>query len=989
MQDKVSKNKKTPYVLTIIICSALIILSFCGRYFSSAFKYVAGFFLGSFGIAFYGVLIATITICSLKLAGKKSRIPTKYVVNFILLYVAIVLLVHTLTSTFYVNGTNGDVSTYVGYLFNYYDFISFGGVVFGSITYLLQKTLTLVGALILEIGFLLWTIYVTGDFFHCYFTGKISLLQENKTDVTQQAVQDKQTENQQSPDDVAKQNAITILGLDRVQTSVVSSETINIPPKQQQENAQNIIFGNQQSVEQEKPLINQQQSAQELLFPNQVSNNNDQTNNGARFFNTAEQSNNFQANVQQNNEVVRGYYNPLENQSQQVVQEQSSNNDSWRITTNNTPISQQKPTESVVKPVEQPLPKPQVVQEAPIETVVQPVVKPTVQPIVQQVPKQETTKEEQKKVVDVVNVVVDDNYQEDFDEDLQDNFEDEEVFEENTVVQQSATNNQQKPLVPVLTTETRPDGNEQTSFVLVEEGKENSVKQQQEQPKVHQYLEYVLPPEELLTEAEEVIDDQGPARQRAAENIVAKLKVFGIIVEVDSIVVGQSVTRYMLRVLSQKTRMGDFAQYSDDLKACLEATEDIRIEAPVQGTNLVGIEVANPRRNPVMLRSVLESQEFKHAKGKLVFAVGKDIMGNIITSDLAEMPHLFVTGTTGSGKSVALNAMIVSMMYKYGPEYVRFLMVDPKMVELSRYKGIPHMLTSETITDMADAVAGMDYLVNEMEARYRLFVQAGVENIAGYNRKIDPKKTQRMPYIVFIVDEVADLMATNKKVITERLARLAAKSRACGIHMVLAMQRPSTDVISGTIKNNIACRMALKVASQTDSRVIIDANGAEKLLGYGDMLFKGPGASSVSRMQGAYISNDEVRALVDFMVSSNEVYYDPTISEQIFKPEVEVEPDFDDDDEQQDDTKRKQFNFMCKKALAYWLTERNGKASISSLQRGIHIGFNRAGVIYDALQKMGYIERLADSESTKPVKVLVSLADLDKLFPPEDCEETE
>ncbi len=503
----------------------------------------------------------------------------------------------------------------------------------------------------------------------------------------------------------------------------------------------------------------------------------------------------------------------------------------------------------------------------------------------------------------------------------------------------------------------------------------------EEMEKVHKYLPYNKPPFELLNDVTITEDYESGDRKRTADAIVNKLSVFGIKVENVDIIVGPSVTRYTFRVLSQKTRMGDFRQYADDIKACVEAQEDIRIEAPIHGTGLVGIEVANKKKTPVVLRGLLDSEEFAKGKGNLVFAIGREITGKVIVADLADMPHLLIAGTTGSGKSVCLNCLIVSFIYKYGPEYVRFLMVDPKFVELSRYNGIPHMLTAEAITNVQDALAGMDYLIAEMESRYQLFRQSAVGNISEYNSRINPKITQKLPYLVFVVDELADLMSVSKKAFEQKLMRLAQKSRAAGIHIVLATQRPSVDVITGTIKANLPCRMALKVASQADSSTILNGGGAEKLLGKGDMLFLGSGASDTLRVQGAYISNDEIRALKDYTIASNEIFYDQKVTDAIFvsnKPEESEEAH----ETAEPASKEAQLDPYCKKALRFWLEKQGGRASIASIQRNLGIGFNRAGRIMDSLQKLKYVEELSPSDpSSKPLRVLVALDDLDELFP--------
>ena len=385
------------------------------------------------------------------------------------------------------------------------------------------------------------------------------------------------------------------------------------------------------------------------------------------------------------------------------------------------------------------------------------------------------------------------------------------------------------------------------------------------------------------------------------------------------------------------------------------------------------------------MRELLESPAFTEAKGELVFAIGQEVTGDVVVADLTKMPHLLIAGTTGSGKSVCLNCLIVSLMYKYGPEYLRFVMVDPKFVELSRYTGIPHMLTPKTITAMNDALAAMDYLIAEMEARYQLFVTQGVDKISEYNKHINPRLTQKMPYLVYIVDELADLMSSNKKEFEKKIMRLAQKGRAAGIHVVLATQRPDTNVITGTIKSNLPCRMALKVSSAYDSQTIVGGGGAEKLLGYGDMLFMNPAVAGLTRIQGAYIDNDEIRKLVKYSGEANEVFYDDSVSDKIFVTEKEAKRREEEENSPDNDEDKDGLYPYYKKALRYWLEHNGGKASISSIQRALSVGFNRAGRIVENLQRMGYVESLSSSEtSNKVLRVLVTLEELDNLFPEEE-----
>lgn len=970
--EKIGIAKKIGSIIGIALASVLIVIAFCGRYFNSGFKNFANFFVGSFGMSFYGLMAAVIVTCSFVLAGKSVKIPAKYAVHFALLFLAIVLFVHTLTTLYIPKTGANNFSNYINLIYHYYDgqmgVPTFGGVVFGIIAYALEKALTIYGAMVVIVGLLGWTVYVAGDFFYKYFTGKLSLTQKSRNidiEPSQEtaSASDSDGDAVQGETTDARQKALEIL---------FSQQEATISPVEvaKKDASEHYDVAEQSQIDTETAKTYDRAQAEDLLFGS-----------GRTADNASKGGNTFFAkqNEKQDKDddfIVRGYY--------QTVQSDSPRDDDvssdWKISYNQKPFAEtQEPAKT----------EPQVVERA------------------EPVHRHEVMREQpQEQSIDIADVVVQEEYRnatgevQAYDSE-QTNYG---TVEEQTpvppVIQQQepvAEKPVSKPYVepaPVVKPQPKVEDPDEIVAVMREDkidggiqlGMDFVTKGDLEKTKetVHQYLDYNIPPFELLNDVTITQDYEENDRKRAAEAITNKLAVFGIKVEIADIIVGPSVTRYTFRVLSQKTRMGDFRQYSDDIKACVEAQEDIRIEAPIHGTGLVGIEVANKKKTPVVLRGLLDSEEFAKGKGNLVFAIGREITGKVIVADLADMPHLLIAGTTGSGKSVFLNCLIVSMMYKYGPEYVRFLMVDPKFVELSRYNGIPHMLTSEAITNVQDALGGMDYLINEMEARYQLFRASGVGNITEYNSRINPKITQKLPYLVFVVDELADLMSVSKKAFEQKLMRLAQKSRAAGIHIVLATQRPSVDVITGTIKANLPCRMALKVASQADSSTILNGGGAEKLLGKGDMLFLGAGASDTLRVQGAYVSNDEIRGLVEYSKSANEVYYDTKITDEIFVSrkealEAQLEAEAAKDAA---NNKEPQLDPYCKKALRFWLEKNSGRASISSIQRGLGIGFNRAGRIMDSLQKLKYVEELSASDpSNKQVRVLVTLDELDSLFP--------
>ena len=993
MGREVSKRKKNiGNIVGICVCSALIIFAFCGQYFQSFLRDVANVFVGAFGMSFYGIMAAIIVACSFSLAGKKMQIPGKYLAHFVLLFVFTVLLVQLWTTSYLPT----DFKSFAHYVYHFYDGVpTFGGLIFGIIVFAFKKTITVYGAYILIVGMIVFDAVMIGLFFYNYHTGKLTL--EASSEKVYEDVPAETPGEQSTPfsDDDQRQKAISLL----------FDQTPSVYPESAEPSSQiHFDYAPQSTYDAPNPANRSQ--AESILFGDIPAEGDDGAKttsffDGQRpeppkrkqtYFSDAD-------NPSTNSEeefVVRGYY-------EQQAEQQANNADAADTDPVDVVVKPDVPerTKTEFQPVDQgywqpsstsrkysdnsvdvdaPAPKPQnsasdifvddqpsgaspkAVEPNPAETR-QP---QTVTPVS---PSKETPVYEKQPVVD---------YSSAFDDEPQ--ALDPSVTPEPEIIESVQEVEADENEIVAVEHEVPVDGGMQVAMNFVSR---KELKDQQS--KIHHYLKYNKPPVELLDDVTIREDHDEADRTAAAQAIIDKLAVFNIKIEVADIVVGPAVTRYMFRVLSQKTRMGDFKQYSDDIKACIEAAEDIRIEAPVHGTNLVGIEVANKTKAKVVLRSLLESKTFQNAKGNLVFAIGQEITGKVVCEDLSEMPHLLIAGTTGSGKSVCLNCLIVSMIYRYGPEYVRFLMVDPKYVELSRYNGMPHMLTTEAITNVNDALAGMDYLINEMDARYQLFRSSGVGNISEYNARVNPKLAQKMPYLVFVVDELADLMAAKKKEFEGKLGRLAQKSRAAGIHIVLATQRPDVNVITGTIKANLPCRMALKVASQYDSNTIIGGGGAEKLLGRGDMLFMGAGSSDLERIQGAYISNDEIRNLVEFTRTQNEVYYDTAISDEIFvsrKMEEEAALEAQAQKDTQQANKEAQIDPLCKKALRFWLEKNGGRASIASIQRSLAIGFNRAGRIMDTLQRLHYVEEPSASESgNKALMVLVTLDQLDELFP--------
>ncbi len=482
---------------------------------------------------------------------------------------------------------------------------------------------------------------------------------------------------------------------------------------------------------------------------------------------------------------------------------------------------------------------------------------------------------------------------------------------------------------------------------------------------VAQEKEYKLPPVNLLN-APKVKGNKGGMTEKdlkeTAMKLQSTLESFGVHVTITNASVGPAVTRYELQP-EQGVKVASITRLADDIKLNLAASE-IRIEAPIPGKAAVGIEVPNKENSMVTFREMIESKEFSDHPSDVAFAVGKDIGGQAVITDIAKMPHLLIAGATGSGKSVCINTLIMSILYKSKPSDVRMIMVDPKVVELNVYNGIPHLLIP-VVTDPKKASAALNWAVMEMTERYKKFADVGAKDIKSYNEKVsevaylNDENYQKLPQIVIIIDELADLMMVAPGEVEDAICRLAQLARAAGIHLVIATQRPSVNVITGLIKANIPSRIAFAVSSQIDSRTILDGSGAEKLLGKGDMLFFPTGYPKPVRIQGAFISEKEVSAVVDFIKKNNtEATYSDDIHEKINNAragEGSAAGSGDDRDEYFTEAGK----FIIEK----------DKASIGMLQRVYKIGFNRAARIMDQLAEAGVV---GPEEGTKPRKVLMS-----------------
>ena len=477
-------------------------------------------------------------------------------------------------------------------------------------------------------------------------------------------------------------------------------------------------------------------------------------------------------------------------------------------------------------------------------------------------------------------------------------------------------------------------------------------------------LPYVFPPTELLKMRDGTNDDDITEELRKnADTLTNTLQSFGVSAKVIDINRGPSVTRYELQP-GAGVKVSKIAGLSDDLALNL-AAKGVRIEAPIPGKAAVGVEVPNKNRDIVNIRELIESKEFQEAKSKLTVALGKDIVGNVVLADLKEMPHLLVAGSTGSGKSVCVNSMIISLIYKASPDEVKLLLIDPKVVELNVYNGIPHLLIP-VVTDPRKAAGALNWAVSEMLKRYQLFADNSVRDIEGYNKLADTRDDmQRMPKVVIIIDELADLMLVAANEVEDSINRLAALARAAGMHLVVATQRPSVDVITGVIKANIGSRIAFKTSSQVDSRTILPDGSAEKLLGKGDMLFYPQ--TDMRRVQGCFVSDSEVEEVVRFVKNGGTASYDEDIMDDIEKLAVKEKGKKASDDYAPEGGGFDEGDDMLDAAIECVIEM--GMASTSMLQRKLKLGYARAARIIDQMEERGIV---GPFEGSKPRQVLIT-----------------
>ena len=503
----------------------------------------------------------------------------------------------------------------------------------------------------------------------------------------------------------------------------------------------------------------------------------------------------------------------------------------------------------------------------------------------------------------------------------------------------------------------------------IDEEKANVASEIEQTEQIPEEENYILPPLDCLRLPVKNTRTASQADLKAtADKLIEALSSFNVSATVVDVVPGPSVTRYELAP-APGVKISKFTGLADDLALHLAAPAGVRIEAPIPNKSAIGIEVPNRGRTTVTMREIVDSDIYRESKSKLNVALGKDIAGNVVCADLAKMPHLLVAGTTGSGKSVCLNAMIVSILYNAKPSEVKILLIDPKSVEFAVYNGIPHLLVP-VVSDPRKAAGALGWAVTEMVNRYNTFTTNGVRDIGTYNKLCEQDTSlPKMPQIVIVIDELSDLMSVAPAEVEGSITRLAQMARAAGMHLVVATQRPSVDVITGLIKANIPSRIALSVSSQVDSRTILDASGAEKLLGLGDMLFNPIGKSKPQRVQGCYLSDEEIEKVVEFVKTQETTSYSDDIQQEIDKQALAAAPKKGNKDSEGGQVSDADNEIIMK--AAELVIDNPDKASISSLQRHLSLGFAKAGRIMDALEDRGVVGPHAGS---KPRKVLMTKA---------------
>lgn len=972
-----TKNTTQPNVSKIINISVLVISTIVficlitGEFLlGNVGKAVSSFFLGVFGIAIYGVAICGIVIPSLLLAGKKIAVRKNTVISLALLYVGIILLVHCVTSTLYA-GTDVNYGTYLANSFDFYSYPTFGGVLSGIIVYPVYKTLSW-GAYVLFIGILAFTVYYSAitlnkAVLHEENAKKFIPQEEEITHIAQKVATEEKPDSEldkslkilyggkETSKPIVDTTANAAPAPKSVVTSYPSAPT-SIPDKKEQNGANN---GDIKIVR-----------AYPVTYSNTEVLNADQL--AAQLRKKREQDEQAAANKQNPT-----YVEPTNSAPATPIEQPKT-----PATTEPTVFVQPDETEEEIEMYHVKSILDVAAEERGVSQEESKYKNKNILDLVEEeLPETESDSELAGNILDIVAM-------ETAPEQTTDKYANANILDmaaKDAVkanVEEDITTQDEETITPVEVVNEKPKASpkvKEQDYVIGEKpvmADDGRVVYQRTidftdskiaAKPIHVYKPYMAPPIDLLHDAPVNVATVDENYEESGKKLEKILSDFRIETHVENIVVGPTVTRYELSMGGSGVSVKKVIALADDISMGLSASSGVRIEAPIPNKALFGVEVPNRKTSVVALKDVMDSSEYYNSKGALNFSLGIDIGGERIIGDLAEMPHLLICGTTGVGKSVCLESILISMMYKYSPEELRFILVDPKNVEFFLYKNSPHLLINDIINDADKCVVAMDWLVEEMDARYKIFPNYGVKDIVGYNKVIDRKTTQVMPRIVLMIDELNDLMSIKKAEIENDIKRLSQKARAAGIHIICATQRPSVDVITGVIKSNIPCRVALKTSSVVDSMTILGEGGAEKLMGRGDMLYVAPLASKPLRLQGAYVSIEEIDRVINYIAGNNEAYYDEDITNSILNTDAGEIDKLLRDDENLDPLFPEILQYICTLE----------STSISMLQRRFNIGYNRAGKIIESLAQNNYISGF---EGAKSRRVLITMEDYEKLY---------
>jgi len=930
-QPKVRSSRKlniNPNLISMLVFLALFVVCCFPN------NFLRNFLLGIFGLSVYPLILLGMFFSVVALKKIKFNASKKYV-TYIAVAVCVVWFILHLILT-----SKLSLNSYGVYLVQTYKAkTTAGGILFSLVSFPVIKLLTIVGAYI--VSAILFAIFVGLITDYIMVERKITKVeQKSKFDFNSMedfALTEKPIETI-SKDEETKQRAKRKLGLEKGESTIISS---NMPQY------------NFEQIQQIKPTMSKKDY---ILTPIDPVLPKDET-----------------------KDLFRSM--PKKSYTYEKINKPQKSNfgSDYQSQVDNTSVEQIKPVEPIQKTVFEPTREIQTniqenYSEPEIEEVEDDFIVDETEDLSEYETAFETTAEiEDESALDEIEEL------EDLNEDFEETEEDPEIEEikpdlnKKEFVDEYAVSVDNSYLGSTVDTEVVRPSVDISKFNIPKTIKKDLVEEKQEEliPQKLEIPPYVAPPVELLNYMENV---QRISDDELQDNIIRLEQVledFKVPAKVNNVQVGPAVTRYEL-TMPRGISVNKIAQMADDIAMTLASNGSIRVEAPIPGKNSVGIEVPNNQVSPVSLRELIDSDAFKQRGNPLSFVLGKDINGDIIFCNLDKMPHVLVAGSTGSGKSVCLNTMLLSMCYKAGPEDLRLILVDPKMVEFSTYNGLPHLLIPEVIIGKDLTINALDWAIKEMERRYALFAKNHVVNINEFNKleKVKNKVESKLPFIVIVVDELADLMLEAKREIEDRIAKLAAKARAAGLHLVLATQRPSVDVITGTVKANLPSRIAFALTNYMDSKTVLDGGGAEKLLGKGDMLFKPQDKPEPRRIQGAYVSNAEISAVVQFIKDNNQPVYDDNAGRAIKNPNA-GNPQAN----AGGNAREMEFDPVLKDALRMFIQTK--QASASMISRRYSVGFNRAGRIMDQMEMAGFV---GPQDGAKPRQVLITMDEYNAIF---------